>query len=88
MPAVARVGTDLAGGVIAGAGEPSVKVNGSTISVIGDNVNPHGAGPHAAATITAGSSTVLAGGVGVVRSGDSASCGHTVSSGSSNVNAG
>lgn len=88
MPAVARVGVDSAGGLITGAGEPTVQVNGSTISVLGDSVASHGLPPHASATITSASSTVFAGGVGVVRVGDSASCGHTVTGGSSNVNAG
>lgn len=87
MPAVARVGVDSAGGVITGPGESSVLVNGSPISLIGDSVASHGDSPHSSATIVSGSSTVKAGGVGVVRVGDSASCGHTVSGGSSDVNA-
>ena len=87
MPAVARVGVDSAGGVITGPGESTVLVNGSPVSLIGDAVASHGTSPHDSATIVSGSSTVRAGGVGVVRVGDSASCGDTVSGGSGNVNA-
>ena len=86
MPGVARVGVDTAGGVITGPGEPSVLVNSSAVSVIGDSVASHGSSPHNAATMVGGSTTVFAGGVGVVRAGDAASCGHTAT-GASNVNA-
>ena len=89
MPAVARVGVDtVGGGLITGPGAPSVKVNGSTVSVLGDAVAPHGPPPHDAATITSASGTVNAEGKGVVRVGDTASCGHTVATGSADVNAG
>ncbi len=87
MPGVSRVGVDTAGGVITEPGEPSVLVNGSPCSVIGDAVAGHGGGPHAAAVMVGGSSTVFAGGIGVVRAGDAASCGDTAT-GSPNVNAG
>lgn len=87
MPGVSRVGTDSAGGIITSPGKPSIKVNGSTISVIGDLVASHGNSPHDAASMVGGSSTVFAGGIGVVRVGDAASCGHTAT-GSSNVFAG
>lgn len=87
MPGVTRVGVDTAGGIITGPGEPSVTVNGSTISVLGDAVASHGSAPHAAATMVGSSSTVFAGGIGVVRAGDAASCGHTAT-GSSDVSAG
>jgi len=89
MPAVARVGVEtVGGGLITGPGAPSVKTNGSTTSVLGDSVAPHGSGPHAAATIITASGTVNAEGKGVVRVGDLASCGHTVVGGSPDVNAG
>lgn len=87
MPGVSRVGVDSAGGIILGPGVPSVVVNGSPISIIGDAVDGHGDGPHASPTMVGGSSTVIAGGIGVVRAGDAASCGDT-SSGSSDVIAG
>lgn len=87
MPGISRVGVDSAGGTILGPGEPSVFVNGSPISIIGDAVASHGIAPHAAPVMVEGSSTVFAGGIGVVRQGDAASCGHTAT-GSSNVFAG
>jgi uncharacterized Zn-binding protein involved in type VI secretion len=87
MPGVSRVGVDSAGGIITGPGVPSVIVNGSPVSVIGDSVAGHGTGPHAGPTMVAGSGSVIAGGKGVVRAGDAASCGDTAS-GSSNVIAG
>ena len=86
MPGVSRVGVDTAGGIITGPGEPTVLVNGSPVSVIGDSVAPHGLPPHDSAVMVGGSNTVFAGGIGVVRAGDASSCGHTAT-GSSNVNA-
>ena len=79
MPGVSRVGVDTAGGTITGPGVPSVVVNGVTISVKGDSVAPHGDNPHASATMVGSSNTVIAGGIGVVRAGDAASCGDTAS---------
>lgn len=87
MPSVGRVGIDSSGGLITGPGVSSVKINGSKISVVGDLVASHGSGPHAAATMLQGSSSVFAGGKGICRQGDSASCGHTLSPGSPNVSA-
>jgi uncharacterized Zn-binding protein involved in type VI secretion len=84
MPGASRVGVDSAGGIITGPGIASVIVNGSPISVIGDSVTPHITGPHLSAKMVGGSSSVFAGGVGVVRAGDAASCGDTAS-GSSDV---
>jgi len=87
MPGISRVGVDSAGGTILGPGVPSVVVNGAPVSVIGDSVAGHGDSPHASATMVGGSGTVIAGGIGVVRAGDAASCGDTAS-GSSDVIAG
>lgn len=87
MPGVSRVGVDSAGGTITGPGVSSVVVNGSPVSVKGDSVAPHGLGPHAGPVMVGASGTVIAGGVGVVRAGDAASCGDTAS-GSSDVIAG
>ena len=77
MPGVSRVGVDSAGGTILGPGVASVIVNGSPVSVIGDSVAGHGTGPHAGPVMVGGSGTVFAGGIGVVRAGDAASCGDT-----------
>jgi uncharacterized Zn-binding protein involved in type VI secretion len=87
MPGVSRVGVDSAGGTIVGPGIPSVVVNGAPVSVIGDAVAAHGLFAHAAPTMVGGSGTVIAGGIGVVRAGDPASCGDTAT-GSSDVIAG
>lgn len=83
---VARVRQDKAGGLISSPGAPSVKVNGTPISTVGDTVMPHGNSPHTKAVIKTGSGTVKAEGKRVARKGKSvASCGHNVSTGSPNV---
>jgi uncharacterized Zn-binding protein involved in type VI secretion len=87
MPGVSRVGIDSAGAVILGPGISSVIVNGAPISVKGDAVAGHGDTPHASPVMVGSSGTVFAGGIGIVRAGDAASCGHTAS-GSSDVIAG
>lgn len=87
MPGVSRVGIDTAGGTIIGALVPTVLVNGAPIVVIGAAVAGHGLPPHAAPTMATGSATVFAGGIGVCRAGDLATCGD-VATGSSNVLAG
>lgn len=87
MPGASRVGVDSAGATIIGPGVPSVKVNGAPASVIGDAVVPHPPvpSPHSAGpTMVQGSSTVFIGGIGAVRVGDLASCGHPAT-GSNNV---
>jgi len=87
MPGIARNGVDAAGGV-AIQGSSNVNVNGSGAVRIGDKVASHGLAPHSPTPpMVGGSTTVFANGIGVSRSGDAASCGHTIS-GSSNVNAG
>ena len=87
MSGVARNGVDSAGGVaIEGSG--NVNANGSGVVREGDKVASHGVSPHSPTPPMVGkSTTVFANGIGVSRSGDAASCGHTIS-GSSNVNAG
>ena len=76
MPGITRVGTDTAGGLENGGGQSTVFCDGSVIAVIGDLVQGHGRAPHSNPTMVEGSSTVFAGGIGVCRAGDSASCGH------------
>lgn len=89
MAAVLRVGMDSAGGIIAGPPlAPTVFVNGAPIVVVGTLIAPHGPGPHAAASMAMGSSSVFAGGLPVCRDGDAASCGDSGSGGSPDVNAG
>lgn len=81
MPGISRVKVDTAGGLINGPGSSDVFVNGSKVSLIGDAVESHSPCPdpviHCNATMVQGSSTVFANGIGVVRQGDAASCGHT-----------
>lgn len=84
MTGVARVATDSAGGVIVGVLAPTVYVNGVHVAVLNSAVAGHGTGAHAAPVMAACSATVFAGGIGVCRAGDAASCGD-VASGSSNV---
>lgn len=80
----ARNYQDVAGSTIIGATVSSVIVNGTPVAVIGDLVNGHGLPPHASPVMATGSSTVFAGGIGVCRVPDVATCGHPTS-GSSNV---
>jgi uncharacterized Zn-binding protein involved in type VI secretion len=87
MPGVSRVGVDSAVGTILGPGIPSVIVNGAPISIKGDAVAGHGLGEHSGPIMVGSSSTVFAGGIGIVRAGDAASCGDTAT-GSSDVFAG
>lgn len=92
MPQAARRG-DNAGGPIAGPCSPNVFINGRNASILGDNVTPHGPYPkpdsnivhQTALTIVSGSGSVFINGKPVVRIGDSVACGHSVSSGSSDV---
>ena len=87
MPGVARVGQDVAGGVILSGGNATVFANGTAIAVRGSAVAGHGSPPHSAPVMVCGSGTVFAQGIAVCRAGDCASCGH-VATGSGNVFAG
>lgn len=87
MPGVSRTSQDAAGGTILGVLAPTVYVNGTPVSVVGDPVTPHGVGVHAGPTMATGSSTVFACGKPVCRAGDLASCGHPAT-GSGDVFAG
>jgi uncharacterized Zn-binding protein involved in type VI secretion len=80
-----RVGIDAAGGVAVDAIVPTVFCNGVPVVVLGARVAAHGKPPHAPLPpMVTASSTVFAGGIPVVRAGDSAACGHPIS-GSDNV---
>lgn len=87
MPGITRVGGDTAGGVIISSPNGSVFANGQSIATNGSVVAGHGDSPHNGARMVTSSGTVFAQGIGVCRSGDSASCGH-IATGSGNVNAG
>ena len=87
MPGISRKDKDSAGG-IAIEGSENVKANGFNVVRLNHKVASHGLPPHSPTPPMVTSSTsVKVNGFGVVKAGDSASCGHTIS-GSSNVNAG
>jgi uncharacterized Zn-binding protein involved in type VI secretion len=86
MPGVARTGQDNAMGVIIGPGQPTVIVNGTPISVVGDLITTHGAPPHVSPSIITGSSTVFAGGKPIsLQAVSTCTCAHPVVTGSPNV---
>jgi uncharacterized Zn-binding protein involved in type VI secretion len=93
MPAVQRDGdANGAGGVVSG-GVASVRVNGNPVTVNGNPVSSHAPfgrphPPHQAATTTGGSGTVKAGGIGIITTGCTDTCGHSRAGGSTNVRAG
>jgi uncharacterized Zn-binding protein involved in type VI secretion len=76
MPGIARRGLDAAGGAQRGGGQGSVYADGALVVVLGDSVDGHGEGPHAAPVMAGASAAVFAGGKPVCRAGDPASCGH------------
>jgi uncharacterized Zn-binding protein involved in type VI secretion len=93
MPAVARQG-DIddsdSGGDITGSTVASVLINGMPAAVVGSLVSPHAPWgsphpPHEAATIAAGSNTILVDGMALARVGDPLSCGHSILTGSDDV---
>lgn len=90
MPNVQRQGDpNNAGGAITG-GIGSVRVNGKPVAVSGSTVAPHSPygkkhPPHGRATTTGGSSSVKAAGIPINVDGDSDTCGHVRTSGSSDV---
>jgi len=76
MHGISRIGIDTAGGVIIGALQDFVRVEGALWSVLGDPVAGHGDVPHAAPVMAQGSSFVRINGIPVCREGHLASCGH------------
>ena len=87
MPAISRVGSNQAGGVIVGPGASTVIAEGARVSLKGDKVAAHGRPPHTSPTMVGSSGTVFAQGKPVVRAGDAATCGHAAN-GASTVFAG
>lgn len=76
MPGISRVGVDAAGGVIVGALQNFVRVEGSLWAVLGDAVAGHGIGVHAGPVMGQGSSFIRINGIQVCRAGHAATCGH------------
>jgi len=86
MADCARVKADAAKGIIIGPGAPTVFADGKNVSLIGDSVAPHGKAPHTSSVLVSnGSPTVKADGGIVAKQGTTASCGHSVTSGSPTV---
>jgi len=92
MPTVQRVGDANSAGGIATVGVASVRVNGRAIIVNGNPVTPHpccgrkGCPPiHCSAVTTNGVGSVRAGGIPVVLTGCSDTCGHPRVGGSPDV---
>lgn len=86
MPGISRKDVDSAGGIL-NSSSGNVFVDGHGVVRVGDTVEGHGPGIHAAAVIVSGSGSVFVNGIAVCRAGDLASCGDAAS-GSSDVFAG
>jgi uncharacterized Zn-binding protein involved in type VI secretion len=86
MSGVCRVGDSNDGGgtVVDGAG--SVFVNGQPVALVGSMLTKHGKGKHAGPKISSGSGSVFAEGRAVALVGSPNDCGHSMVSGSGDVN--
>lgn len=76
MHGVARKTADFAGGMQLDGGQDFVRIDGLLVILLGDPVQPHGDGQHAAPVMAQGSPFVRIGAVPVCRQGHLASCGH------------
>jgi len=86
MAGISRAYLDTAGGtILSGAG--NVNVNGLPVALLYSPVAGHGKDEHSGPQMIRSSYSVRANGRGVVRQGDSATCGH-LANGSGNVYAG
>jgi len=76
MPGIARIGIDTAGGgiILSNASSAQVYINGSQAALKGAIVQNHSG--HTNVTMVGSSTSVFINGLGVVRQGDLASCGH------------
>ena len=86
LPA-AKIG-DKAGGSIVTSNANNVFVNGLPPATEGSSISPHGDSPHSASRVLTASNTVKSGGIGLARVSDSATCSHSITTGSGNVNIG
>ena len=88
MAAAQRMTLDAnnGGGTISSVLQSTVYANSKLLSVNGSSVQNHVL--HVGTTTANGSDTVKAGGLGVNRTGDADSCGHTRGGGSDDVNIG
>jgi uncharacterized Zn-binding protein involved in type VI secretion len=76
MAMVSLVGESIAGGVITGPGAVTYRVEGLSISLVGDGVAGHGTGAHAGPIMVTGSPWARIRGIPIVRQGSLASCTH------------
>ena len=92
MPAVARLGDiddSTSPGSIDGACATTVLINGEPAAIVGATISPHRPGSdHNSATIVVGSDTILCEGQPLARVGDALTCGHSILTGSDDVEAG
>ena len=89
MPSICGIfssGTDCA--LIINPGATSVFVEGSGVSLIGDQVAPHGEPPHTSSFVVNGSGTVYVEGRNITLVGSGTTCGHPIVFGSATVFAG
>lgn len=88
MPNIARMTADSAGGTIT-SGSSTVFVNGFGVARHGDTVANHDAfPPHNANPTLVAARSVYVNGIAVAASDNSATCGHAITPGSSNVTVG
>jgi uncharacterized Zn-binding protein involved in type VI secretion len=86
MAGIGRVKTDNAQGVVTGPGASTVFADSKKVSIEKDKVAGHGKSPHSSPTLTSNySSTVFADGKKVSKKGTVATCGHSLTPGSSTV---
>lgn len=86
MPAIERIGdTNTAGAPVTATGQSTVFANGILVAVNGSAVARHGKNAHAGPQTANGSSNVFINQIPINRVGDADTCGHTRSSGSTNV---
>lgn len=76
---VAVRGLDAAGGAHRAETAPWYRVEGQPVAVVGDSVDGHGDGVHAAPIMTEGEAWFRVAGLPVCREGNPASCGHVTS---------
>jgi len=86
MPGIARVRKDSAMGLIVGPGSSTMIVDGSPVSLENDGISSHGKSPHTSPTLVLGyATTMLVDGKKPAMIGTGATCGHTVTTGSSKM---
>lgn len=88
LPVGSIFGSGVACAVVVGPGVPTILVEGSPISTIGDAVAPHGEPPHTSSVVLTGAPRILAAGKPITVVSSATSCGHPITFGSPTVVAG